>query len=390
MKYTRDKTRRVMIGDTAIGAGAPVAVQSMTTADTMDISALSAQMRALAERGCELIRVALYSRACAAMVPQILEASPVPVIGDVHFDADIAVAAIENGIHKVRINPGNIGSPSAVRRVADAAKAHGVPIRVGANGGSLPKDLDGMYVKEAGAALANAALGEIRALEKFGFEQIVVSVKSSSVPAGVEAARIIADTVPYPLHLGVTEAGTFEHAVIKSAAGIGALLLEGIGDTIRVSVSGDPLPEVDAARRILEVCGLRKPAVEVISCPTCSRCGLDVESAAREIEAFASDFRFPVTVAVMGCAVNGPGEARRADAGIAGAPGGAILFEHGKTIGTVREKSEAVLELKEALLRDQRRKARLVCAETSKQTSEACDSSANSDKANVTCANGGG
>lgn len=346
MTSYRRNSRAVRAGDTEMGGGAPISIQSMTTVDTKNLDGLRAQIQSLEESGCELVRVALYDRECARLVPSIKEFCRLPLIGDVHFDAEIAVIAAENGIDKIRINPGNIGSMPAVRRVVDAARSHGVPIRVGANGGSLPRDLSG---RNGHSALAEAAMREVRFLEQMHFYDIVISVKSSSVPVGIEAARIVASETSYPLHLGVTEAGTREHALVKSAVGIGTLLMEGIGDTIRVSMSGDPVQEVHAARRILESCGLRRPMVDIISCPTCARCSLDVESAARAVEALAVNCTEPVTVAVMGCAVNGPGEARKADLGIAGAPNGVIFFESGKVTGSAVSVDEAMGQLAEAL-----------------------------------------
>lgn len=328
------KTRQVLVGNIPVGGGTPISVQSMTTVDTKNLEALSRQMRALADAGCDIIRVALYDRECADMVPQIMELAPTPVVGDVHFDADIAVRAIENGISKVRINPGNIGARDKVRRVASAAKANGVPIRVGANSGSLPKKKGNQ--KRSAQALADAAIGQVRVLEELGFGDIVISLKSSDVAESIQAARIASALSPYPMHLGITEAGTSRHALVKSAIGIGTLLMEGIGDTIRVSISGDPVREVEAAHEILCACGIEKPAVNIVSCPTCARCGIDVERMATRVEEQAPKIAPPgITIAVMGCAVNGPGEARHADIGIAGAPEGAVLFKKGRVVRSV-------------------------------------------------------
>lgn len=344
----RKPTRQVFVGSVGIGADNPVSVQSMTNVDTKDLAALKQQMDALSAAGCDLIRIALYDRECADLVPDILRAAPVPIIGDVHFDHEIAVRAIENGIHKVRINPGNIGDSAKVSRVAHAARAHGVPLRVGANTGSLPKTGHGLPVRSA-ESLANAALREVRVLESLGFEDIVVSIKSSDVPESVQAARLISQECGYPLHLGITEAGTGEHALIKSAVGIGTLLMEGIGDTIRVSVSGDPVREVHAAHEILCACGMETPKVNIVSCPTCARTGIDVETLAKQVEEAAQSIAPPgITIAVMGCAVNGPGEARHADIGLAGCPEGAVLFAKGKVVRTV-PKEEALDALLDAL-----------------------------------------
>lgn len=353
MKRDKTMTKRVHIGSVPVGGAAPVSVQSMTTADTKNLASLLGQIGQLAGSGCDIVRVALYDRQCADLVPLIIERSPVPVVGDVHFDAQIAVRAIENGIHKVRINPGNIGGEQDVRRVADAARAHRVPIRVGANSGSLPAREDAQYQTQQAQALVSAALEEVRQLERMHFDDIVISIKSSCVAANIEAARMMRSLVPYPLHLGVTEAGTAEHAIVKSAVGIGTLLMEGIGDTIRVSISGDPVREVKAARQILQACGLEQPMVDVISCPTCARSCIDVEQTARRVEQIAQGCTRPLTVAVMGCAVNGPGEARRADIGIAGAPAGAVLFENGRVVRTEPDLEQALLALTDAVLRQQ-------------------------------------
>lgn len=350
----RRKTRRVTVGGIEIGGGAPVSVQSMTTVDTKDLEALLRQIHALEDSGCDIVRVALYDRECAGLVPRIVAEARVPIVADVHFDAQIAVRAIEGGIHKVRINPGNVGSASNVRRVADAARSHGVPIRVGANGGSLPAAQKEYGPEDHARALVDAAMHEVRLLEAMHFEDIVISLKSSDVPTGVEAVRQIAGMVPYPLHLGVTEAGTREHAMVKSAVGIGTLLMEGIGDTIRVSISGDPLQEVLAGRKILQACGYEKPHVNIISCPTCARSGLDVEAAALRVEEITAHCKQPITVAVMGCAVNGPGEAKRADLGIAGAPAGIVLFEHGRVIRTEPTLEAAYRALEDAIERQQK------------------------------------
>ncbi|MBD5560635.1 MAG: flavodoxin-dependent (E)-4-hydroxy-3-methylbut-2-enyl-diphosphate synthase [Clostridia bacterium] len=324
------QTRKVRIGSVTIGGGSSVAVQSMTTTDTKDIDATVAQIRALEEAGCDIVRVALYDEECAQAAAKIREQIRIPLVGDVHFSARIALDAIEAGIDKIRINPGNIGSAEDVSMVARAAKAAGIPLRVGSNSGSVPKG--------AGSgcdALVIGTLSNIEWLENAGFEDIVVSVKSSSVPECVQAARVLSRLRPYPLHLGVTEAGTYERAVIKSAAGIGALLLDGIGDTIRVSISGDPVREVHVGKALLESLGLREQTLEIISCPTCARCrSFDVEQLARQAETLAEMCEFPMRLAVMGCEVNGPGEARRADLGIAGGRGRVALFEDGRVTGT--------------------------------------------------------
>lgn len=332
----------VHIGSVAIGGGSSIAVQSMTTTDTKDVEATVQQILDLEAAGCDIVRVALYDVECTAAVPRIKDRIHVPVVGDVHFDWRIAVAAIDAGIDKIRINPGNIGSQDKVLRVADAAKAHGVPIRVGANTGSLPRKAN---VESVGGRLIEGTMANVRLLESVGFHDIVISVKSSDVTECVRVARALFQMVKYPFHLGVTEAGTAQHAIIKSAVGIGTLLLEDIGDTIRVSISGDPVQEVKAAHEILQACGMETPVLEIISCPTCARTGLDVEKLARQVEALAPLCEVPMKVAVMGCVVNGPGEAKRADLGIAGNRNEIVLFEKGRVTGRYPgEQAYAVLE----------------------------------------------
>lgn len=343
-------TRAVRIGSRVIGGGAPVAVQSMTTTDTKDVEATVGQIRALEEAGCDIVRVALYDEECARCAARIREKIGIPLVGDVHFSSRIAVAALEAGIDKIRINPGNIGRTVDVARVAAAARAAGAPLRVGANSGSLAAGAEGAD------GLVSSTLGNIRVLEELGFGDIVVSVKSSDVRECVEAARTLSQLRPYPLHLGVTEAGTYEQAVLKSAAGIGSLLLDGIGDTIRVSISGDPVREVRIAHALLRSLHLEPQPLEIISCPTCARCrGFDVEGLARRVEALADRCEYPVRVAVMGCEVNGPGEAKRADLGIAGGRSQAVLFESGRITGRCRPE-EAFAMLEEALAAFQKRR----------------------------------
>lgn len=352
-------TRAVRIGGRIIGGGAPVAVQSMTTTDTKDVAATVAQIRALEEAGCDIVRVALYDEECAQLAGRIREQIHIPLVGDVHFSAAIALAAIDSGIDKIRINPGNIGGPEAVAQVARAAQSRGVPLRVGANSGSLAAGAG-----TGSAALVQSTMDNIRTLEALGFEDIVVSVKSSSVRECVEAARELSRRRPYPLHLGVTEAGTYENAVVKSAVGIGSLLLDGIGDTIRVSISGDPVREVQVAHALLASLGLEEPLLEIISCPTCARCrGFDVEAVARQAETLAGRCEFPVKIAVMGCEVNGPGEAKQADIGIAGGRGQVALFEHGKVVGKYAV-GEAFTVLAQALAAYQDRRRREVADES--------------------------
>ncbi|MDR0898655.1 MAG: flavodoxin-dependent (E)-4-hydroxy-3-methylbut-2-enyl-diphosphate synthase [Oscillospiraceae bacterium] len=322
-------TRAVRCGAVSIGGGAPISIQSMTNTDTRDVPATLAQIRALAGAGCDIVRVSVYDAACARAVRDLVDQSPVPLVADIHFDHTLALQAVEQGIHKLRINPGNIGGMANVRAVAAAAKAHGVPIRVGVNAGSLEKALLAKHHGPTPAALAESALGHARMLEVCGFDDIVLSVKASSVRDMVAANRLLDKQCDYPLHIGVTEAGLPGQGSIKSAIGIGALLLDGIGDTVRVSLSGDPIEEPRAALSILRALGLRG-GVDVIACPTCGRTCIDVAGIARQIENATRDWTESIQVAVMGCVVNGPGEAREADLGIAGGKSGFALFRRGE------------------------------------------------------------
>ena len=320
-------TRRVTAGNVAIGGGAPVTVQTMTNTDTRDVEATLAQIRAMAAAGADIVRVSVYDEACAKAVRALVDGSPVPLVADIHFDHRLAIQSVENGIAKVRINPGNIGGEANVRRVADCLKAHGVPVRIGVNSGSVEKDILQKYGGVTPEGMVESGLNHARMLEKAGFEDIVLSFKATDVQKMVAACRLAARTCDYPQHIGVTESGTADVGIVKSAVGIGALLLEGIGDTIRVSLSGDPVQEVPAGLSILRACGLRRDGIEIISCPTCGRTGIDVEGIARRVRAETADIRVPMKVAVMGCVVNGPGEAREADLGVAGGKDGAgVLF----------------------------------------------------------------
>lgn len=338
-------TRRVMVGRVAIGGGAPVSIQSMTNTDTRDAEATLAQIRRLHEAGCEIVRVSVYDEACADVVRTLVDGSPVPLVADIHYDHRLAIRAIENGIAKVRINPGNIGSEENVRRLADCVKAHHVPVRVGVNGGSLEKELLNKYGGPTAEALVESALNQARMLEGMSIRDIVLSMKASSVVTTVKACRLAAAACDYPLHLGVTEAGTPEAGTVKSAVGIGSLLLDGIGDTIRVSLSGPPELEVPVCLDILRAAGLREGGVEVISCPTCGRTVIDVAGIADRVRRETRDIKTPLKVAVMGCVVNGPGEAREADVGIAGGKDGGALFVKGQTPRKVSgDLAEALLE----------------------------------------------
>ena len=329
--------RQVNIGGVVIGGGAKIAIQSMTNTDTRRVEQTVSQIRALTEAGCEIVRCAVYDEASARALPAIKEAISIPLVADVHFSHKLAVLAIENGVDKIRINPGNIGGQKEILKVVSAARAHGIPIRVGANAGSLPKEIQEKYGAPNEDALVESALQNIRILERAGFYDIVVSIKSSSAPVCIKAYRKISRLVDYPLHLGVTEAGTYKSAIVKSAIGLGALIVDGIGDTVRVSITGDPVQEVYAAADILKSSGIKLGGVEIISCPTCGRCTLDIEKIADSIEQFTIGMEKPMKVAVMGCAVNGPGEAREADLGIAGGKGEALIFEHGNIIRKVDE-----------------------------------------------------
>ncbi len=331
------KTREISIGAARIGGENRISIQSMTNTDTKDVKKTVAQIHELEKAGCEIVRCAVFDEESAQSLKAIKERISIPLVADVHFDAQIAVAAMENGVDKIRINPGNIGGSDKIALVVDAAKAHKIPIRVGANAGSLSKETLAKFGGPTAQALVESALDNIRILERARFTDIVVSMKSSNVPVCVEAYRQISRKVNYPLHLGVTEAGTYKMAVIKSSIALGSLILDGIGDTIRVSITGDPVQEIYAAKDILKSCGLRQTGVEIISCPTCGRCSVDLEKIAANIEKFTQNMDVPMKIAVMGCAVNGPGEAREADIGIAGGRGEGLLFSHGKILKKVDE-----------------------------------------------------
>lgn len=359
-------TRRINVGSVAIGGGAPVSLQSMTNTRTSDAPATLAQIRELANAGCDIIRCAIPDEDALRALPEILEGTPIPVIADIHFDYRLALGAIKAGIHGIRINPGNIGSADRVRAVAEAAGEAGVPIRVGANSGSLPHGLydsklaAGFAPRDAMAqALAEAALGQVKLLEQYGFRQIKVSLKSSSVVSTVDACRRFAEISDIPLHIGVTEAGVPATGLIKSAVGIGALLLEGIGETMRVSLTADPVEEIRAGLQILEAAGLRKPEPEFVSCPTCGRTRIDLTGLASEVYEYIQSLKRAGRhigfrkIAVMGCVVNGPGEAHDADIGLAGGDGKAVVFKSGKIVATLPE-TEALELLKREILEHSR------------------------------------
>ena len=330
-------SRQIQVGSVAVGGGAPVSIQSMTNTPTHDVEATLGQIRALAAAGCDIVRVAVPDMAAAKAIGALKAGSPLPLVADIHFDYRLALEAAAQGIDKIRINPGNIGSPDRVKAVADACRARGIPIRIGVNGGSLEKDLLAKFGGPTPEALVESALGHARLLEQFGFRDICISLKSSHVPTTMRAYQLMAARYDYPLHLGVTEAGTPELGILKSAAGIGGLLALGIGDTFRVTLTADPVEEIAAARQILKAIGLRREGPELIACPTCGRTQIDLIPMARQVEELLKGVDKPITVAVMGCAVNGPGEASHADVGIAGGKGEGVLFQHGRIVGKVPE-----------------------------------------------------
>ncbi len=346
MGTQRSHTRRIHLGRVPIGGGAPVAVQSMTNTDTRDPAATLAQINRLAEAGCEVVRCAVPDAEAAGAFKPITAASPLPVVADIHFDASLAVAALENGAAGVRINPGNIGSDRALDRVVAAAAERGAPIRVGANSGSLPKDLLASHGGPTPAAMVEAAMRHVRKLRDRGFEQIKVSLKSSNVADTIAACRLWTEYSDLPQHLGVTEAGGLLAGTVKSALGIGMLLMAGIGDTFRVSLTADPVREVQVAWHLLAACGLRRRGVEIISCPTCGRTEIDLISLVERAEVEMAAITAPLTVAIMGCVVNGPGEASHADIGVAGGRGQGVLFHQGQVQKKFREDQllEALLE----------------------------------------------
>ncbi len=325
-------TKRIMVGSVPIGGGAPVAIQSMLNTKTTDVEGCLAQIGRLQAAGCQIARLAVPDKAAVAAFREICAASPLPLVADIHFDYKLAIAAAEGGAAKIRINPGNIGGDDRVQAVVEVCKEKHIPIRIGVNGGSLDKKLLEKYGHPTAEALVESAFSHLELLEKQGFYDTCVSMKSSTVPTMVAAARLFRSRCDYPLHIGVTETGPVRMGMIKSAMGIGALLLDGIGDTIRVSLTDDPVEEVYAAKDILKAAGLRKEGVNIISCPTCGRTKIDLIGLVNQVDGALKDCQKPITVAVMGCIVNGPGEAREADIGIAGGDGCGMLFEKGQQI----------------------------------------------------------
>lgn len=333
----RENTKKVRIGDVEIGGGNPVAIQSMTNTKTEDVDTTVAQILALEKAGCEIIRCAVPTMEAAEALSKIKEKIHIPLVADIHFDYRLAIAAIEHGADKIRINPGNIGSADRVRAVVDKAKERQIPIRVGVNSGSLEKHLIERYGGVTAEGLAESAMDKVHMIEQMGYDNLVVSIKSSDVMMCVRAHELIARECIYPLHAGITEAGTLLAGNIKSSIGLGLILSQGIGDTIRVSLTGDPVEEIRSARLILKTLGLRKGGIEVVSCPTCGRTKIDLISLANQVEKMVEDIPLDIKVAVMGCVVNGPGEAREADIGIAGGIGEGLLIRKGEVIRKVKE-----------------------------------------------------
>ena len=345
------QTKRIYVGGVAIGGGARVKIQSMTTTKTADVESTVQQIVSLENAGCEIVRVAIADEADALAVKQVKDKIHIPLVADIHFSPKLAVMAIENGADKVRINPGNIGGEEQIKMVADCVKAHKIPVRVGANTGSIEKNFLEKYGKNE-HSLVESALYNVGILEKFGVQDLVISVKASSVPLTVKAYQLLVTKTDYPLHVGVTEAGTFEAGMVKSAIGIGSLLLQGIGDTIRVSLTDNPVKEVEVAKHVLRSCGLDEEYVEVIACPTCGRCAWESMDLAAKVTQFVKPYKKRAKIAVMGCVVNGPGEAKDADLGIAGGNGVCLLFKKGepyKKVTASEAEAEFIKEIKALL-----------------------------------------
>lgn len=346
--YHRKQTRPVQVGNVTIGGNDQVIIQSMTMTKTADVKATVEQIHRLEEAGCQVVRVTVNNEEAAAAIKDIKKEISIPLVADIHFDYKLALKAIENGIDKVRINPGNIGRREKVEAVVKACKERNVPIRIGVNAGSLEKHILDKYGYPTAQGMLESALHHIRILEDLDFHNIIVSMKASDVPLAIEAYKKAAESFDYPLHLGITESGTLFAGTVKSAAGLGTLLSMGIGNTVRVSLSADPVEEVKVARELLKTFGLVSNAVTLVSCPTCGRIEIDLISVANEIEEYVSKIKAPIKVSVLGCAVNGPGEAKEADIGIAGSVGEGLLFRHGEIIRKVPEK-DLVAELKKEI-----------------------------------------
>lgn len=345
----RENTKIIQIGNRVIGGGNPVLIQSMTNTKTEDVRATVEQIQALTAAGCDIIRCAVPTMEAAEALTEIKKEISIPLVADIHFDYRLAIAAIEHGADKIRINPGNIGSRDRVKAVVDAAKERQIPIRVGVNSGSLEKELVEKYHGVTAEGIVESALDKVHIIEDMGYDQLVISIKSSDVMMCAKAHELIADKTPYPLHVGITEAGTLFSGNIKSAVGLGIILYQGIGDTIRVSLTGDPLEEIRSAKRILKTLGLRKGGIEVVSCPTCGRTQIDLIGLANQVERMVEDIPLDIRVAVMGCVVNGPGEAKEADIGIAGGVGTGLLIKKGEIVRRLPE-DELLGALREELL----------------------------------------
>ncbi|MCR4791208.1 MAG: flavodoxin-dependent (E)-4-hydroxy-3-methylbut-2-enyl-diphosphate synthase [Lachnospiraceae bacterium] len=336
MSY-REETKEIRIGNVCIGHGNPVAIQSMTNTPTADVAATVSQIHALEKAGCEIVRCTVPDEESARAIAGIKKQISIPLVADIHFDYKMAIMAMENGADKIRINPGNIGSADKVRAVVDCAKERDIPIRVGVNSGSLEKNLIEKYGGVTAEGIVESAIDKVRLIEDMGYDNLVISIKSSDVMMCVKAHELIAGKTPYPLHVGITESGTVRSGSIKSSVGLGLILGQGIGDTIRVSLTGDPCEEITAARLILKTLGLRKGGIDVVSCPTCGRTKIDLISLAQEAEKIAENYPYDIKMAVMGCAVNGPGEAKEADLGIAGGLHEGLIIKHGEIIKKVPE-----------------------------------------------------
>ncbi len=333
----RKKTREIQIGAVRIGGSRPIAIQSMTNTKTWDVEATVAQILALEEAGCEIVRATANTEEAAKAFSEIRKRIHIPLVADIHFDYRLAIAAMENGADKIRINPGNIGSDERVRAVVDCAKERNIPIRVGVNSGSLEKEILAKYGGVTPEGLVESALEKVHRIEEMGYDNLVISIKSTDVPMSIEAHERLSEQTDYPLHVGITEAGTVKTGTIRSAVGLGAILSRGIGDTVRVSLSGDPVEEIYAAKTILQSLGLRRDGIQVVSCPTCGRTEIDLIGLANRVEALASGYHLPIKVAVMGCVVNGPGEAKEADLGIAGGKGEGLLIKRGQIVKKLPE-----------------------------------------------------